>query len=103
MRANQGSRAAPDVYGRNLGIKYGAEDAPFQPDADLQPTVGALSSARRETPDCQILIKLRAASEPNGNEVNGPPTSSTPRSTGKWPVCSIILRTSAFASASSPE
>jgi hypothetical protein len=29
MRANQGSRAAPDVYGRNLGIKYGAEDAPF--------------------------------------------------------------------------
>jgi AraC family transcriptional regulator len=28
MRANQGSEALADAYGRNLGTKYGAEDAP---------------------------------------------------------------------------
>jgi AraC family transcriptional regulator len=28
MRANQGSKALADAYGRNLGTKYGAEDAP---------------------------------------------------------------------------
>jgi AraC family transcriptional regulator len=29
MRANPSSRAATGVYGRNLGTKFGAEDAPF--------------------------------------------------------------------------
>ena len=36
-----------------------------------------------ETFDGQILTRLMAASEPNGSEARGPPTSSTPRSTGK--------------------
>jgi AraC-like DNA-binding protein len=31
----------------------------------------------------QILMKLMAARDPNGNPASGPPTSSAPRSTGK--------------------
>ena len=52
-------------------------------------------STAPEISEGQILIKLMAASEPNGSEARGPPTSSAPRSTGKWPVCSMILRASA--------
>src|SRR6266568_3828865 len=37
----------------------------------------------KETSEGQILIKLMAASESNGSEARGPPTSSAPRSTGK--------------------
>ena len=36
MSANQGSRATAGVYGRNLGEKFGAEDAPFIVTRSLQ-------------------------------------------------------------------
>jgi len=57
----------------------------------------AARNGREGTPSMnqpgQILTRLMAASEPNGSEASGPPTSSVPRSTGKLPVFSMIPRT----------
>ena len=46
MRANQGSEALADAYGRNLGTKYGAEDAPAIVTRSLHSTEIAVTDRR---------------------------------------------------------
>lgn len=60
-------------------------------------------NCRRSRLVSQILMKFCAESEPKGSDASRPPTSSEPRSTGANPMSSMILRTSVFAAASSPE
>ena len=63
-------------------------ESPLAPIQSLARTVvpqlveNASSNSARSL-DGQSLTKLMAASEPNGGDASGPPTSRTPRSTGK--------------------
>ena len=63
-------------------------ESPLAPIQSLERTVvpqlaeDASSNSARSL-DGQSLTKLMAASEPNGGEASSPPTSRTPRSTGK--------------------
>jgi hypothetical protein len=63
-------------------------ESPLAPIQSLARTVvpqlveNASSNSARSLDD-QSLTKLMAASEPNGGDASGPPTSRTPRSTGK--------------------
>jgi hypothetical protein len=56
-----------------------------------RPQLGAAMSATRRLVyvNAQALIKLVFTSAPNRSEASRPPPSSGPRSTGKYPVCSI--------------
>jgi hypothetical protein len=63
-------------------------ESPLAPIQSLAQTVvpqlaeDASSNSARSL-DGQSLTKLMAANEPNGGDASGPPTSRTPRSTGK--------------------
>jgi AraC family transcriptional regulator len=50
MRANQGSEAMVGAYGRNLGTKYGAEDAPSIVTRSLHSTEIAVTELRVDRP-----------------------------------------------------
>jgi len=50
MRANSGSEAMADVYGQNLGTKFGAGDAPFIATRSLQSGVMAVTELRVDRP-----------------------------------------------------
>ena len=50
MSANQGSEAMSGAYGRNLGTKYGAEDAPAIVTRSLHSTEIAVTELRVNRP-----------------------------------------------------
>ena len=50
MSANQGSEAMAGAYGRNLGTKYGAEDAPAIVTRSLHSTEIAVTEVRVNRP-----------------------------------------------------